>query len=85
MAADDANAQDNPSEEKDADEPHFDLSTGTYRTRKTFARPPPSAPTTSALLTEGQLERDVGALTVRDNEWGLAKLESAGSEPSVLM
>jgi len=53
--------------EADEDRPHFDLSTGRYKTRKTFD-------TQERSTAEGE-----AALTVRNKEFSLAKFESAGS------
>jgi diphthamide biosynthesis protein 2 len=62
--------------DKDEDAPVFSLATGTYKSRRLFGaateedkRVDPSAETAEA----------VQALTIRNNEYTLAKLESAGS------
>lgn len=58
---------------EDDDTPQFDLVTGTYRTRKFFNN---GQQTSSKQIepTEG-----VAALTLRNNDFTLSKLESAGS------
>ena len=50
----------------------FSLVTGTYRTRKTFETGTPSG---EEVLADGE-----HAMTVRNKEFSLAKLESAGSK-----
>ena len=60
-------------ESEDDDTPQFDLVTGTYRTRKFFK----NGQQTSSKQTEPT--EGMAALTLRNNDFTLSKLESAGS------
>ena len=58
----------------DDDAPQFDLVTGTYRTRQVFEDPRHRSETTTKGIEEG-----TSAMTLRNNDFTLSKLESAGS------
>ena len=57
-------------ESSDLEGPEFSLVTGTYRTRKVFGQGEPTSKASTAR---------VDALTLRNKDFSLAKLESAGS------
>ena len=69
-----AGGEDGESSETDEDAPIFSLATGTYKTRRQFGNPH-EAKKDSA----GDAAEAVQALTLRNNDYTLAKLESAGS------
>jgi diphthamide biosynthesis protein 2 len=63
-------------EERDEDEPQFDLVTGTYRTRKVFNDGRQQQEQNDMITSAAE---GVTAMTLRNNDFTLAKLESAGS------